>query len=89
MVLGARQNDHSDIDGSLKNLALVDFQRLEEMGFPFKVEDSSGLVTRLKPWNERQCKSQLEHASRQQYNHHQRQINDLLYGFVIDMTSER
>lgn len=89
MVLWARCGDQSDTDESQRDIRAIEFDRLEEMGFPLRLISDTGLVNRLKPWNERQCKCQLDSATRQQYNSHQRQVNELPYGFVIDMTSER
>lgn len=61
----------------------------EMLGFPLKLQLPGKQPIRLQPWHERQYKRQLEHATRTIYRHHQKQLSELPYGFVIDMQSER
>lgn len=78
IVLGAKQLDSSTASLNISN----------RLGFPLKLHRPGSLPIRLQPWHERQCKRNLEHATRTMYKLHQKQLSELPYGFIIDMESE-
>lgn len=90
ILLGAKQHDFSSTDEAIKHLGPFEYTAIENMGFPLSLLDQTGRpVIRLQPWYERQCKSELEHATRSQYRSHMQRLTELPYGFVIDMHAER
>lgn len=84
MVLGARQQDFSRCDVSLKVSESFNEEQAAAKGFPLKYT-SGGFTVRFLPWDERKTKKELETATRRQFQEHKNRVSALPYGFTLDM----
>lgn len=87
IVLGAKQNDFTNCDESIKHMAGFDIDaQAQNCGFPIKFYSSSiSKPLRFQPWDERRIKKELETATRSRFRDHKGRITTLPYGFVVDM----
>lgn len=91
LVLGARQEDYSSCDESLKGY-IDSFNRItaEESGYPLKFTSSPILQPiRFQPWHERRCYHQLKQATRTQLKDHRNRMKAFPYGFVVDVQPDK
>jgi len=91
IVLGARQEDFSNCDESVKHMSGFDPAHLaHNSGFPIKFNNHSlARSHRFQPWDERKKKKELETATRSQFKEHRNRILTLPYGFIVDMQTDQ
>lgn len=89
IVLGAQQEDFTNYDESIKGFNDFDISQAEESGYPTKFESPSFVKPiRFQPWHERECKKNLQSATRSQFKDHKNRMSTLPYGFIVDMHSD-